>query len=244
MCFLKGESVMALNLLTLLVLLLPGFWSAWVYWKISRDDKQETNEWSTVALGFSFGIVNLGIFTMGNLALQYLFQIPRVLFDIGDDLSWLSEWQFWVSFFIIAVIAHIIGYLAGLLRLAGKIPALMLAKKASQRTGGNIGTGYKSSLKFIVEKEIPKYCITRIYKLGEESKPIVGLYKGTSGDEIQLCGKPLFREFEDYRMEDPCVTYFNINSNIAIDFVTTESETQKHHLQKLNEKYYSKPASD
>jgi hypothetical protein len=63
---------MALNLVTLLVLLLPGFWSAWVYWKISRDDKQETNEWSTVALGFSFGIVNLGIFTMGNLALQYL----------------------------------------------------------------------------------------------------------------------------------------------------------------------------
>lgn len=229
---------MVLNLTTLLILLLPGFWSTWVYQKISRDDKKYNGEWMNAAMGFSFGIINLGIFTIGTWFVGLLFKRTLTPFLNMKDLLWLNEWRFWLSFAFIALIAHATGYFAGLLKLNGKIPTFLLSRYASRKAGVNVGTGYESTLKFIVEKEIPKYCITRIYRPGKESSPIVGIYNGASEDEICLLGKALFRDEADYRMKDPCITYVNVNSGLAIDFLTTESATQQSHLDTLSEKYY------
>ncbi len=235
---------MPLNLTTLLVLLLPGFWSTWVYQKISRDDKKYNGEWMNAAMGFSFGIVNLGIFTVGTWYVGLLLDRSLTPFLVVNDLLWLNEWRFWLSFAFIALIAHSTGYFAGLLQLKREIPTLLLSKKAYGTAGFNIGTGCESALRFIVDNNIPKDCIARVYKLGPEPNPIVGIYDGASNDEISLRDKALFREDEDYRMEDPCVTYVNIASGICVDFVTTKMTTQQWHLNQLGKKYYPVPVKD
>gem|GEM_PF-5650854 len=48
----------------LLILLLPGFLSLWIYKQITVEDIDRRGEWTQVALGFCFGVLNLFIYSL------------------------------------------------------------------------------------------------------------------------------------------------------------------------------------
>jgi len=101
---------MSLSFPALLILLLPGFFSLWVYQGLALEDIHRRGEAHVVAIGLMFGLLNLGVWTL----VDCLF-CANLTIRFDEDVASLMQWAFVWRYALLSVLALVIGGSCGVL---------------------------------------------------------------------------------------------------------------------------------
>lgn len=185
---------MTLSFPALLILLLPGFFSLWVYQGFCFEDVHKRGEAHVISLGLMFGMVNIGVY--GLLGLMPCFDLTL---PINDNVASLTRWDFLWRYTVLSVLALLIGLFSGLLCRANWTPAALLRKFGASLAHIN-ETENTESLLHVFLQEHTKDGSQVIIEIQSDSGSVMGFYGGdglNSDGEIQLTRTDLFLYLDD-----------------------------------------------
>ena len=238
---------MSLDFSSLLLLLLPGFWSLWVYKHITSENLDKRGNWTTVSLGLCFGIFNflVAVATV-KVAGRFFYS-----FGITDNLLTLEKGfftamsfkgvenifsiKFVFSYAFLGLMALWVGAFAGCLQGKGKLPTQYFHRKVAEcLKKPNVQTSCESSLRSLMDEHIQKWpCwpeppIVSISKIGGAPEDhVMGYYAGFSESEKQInledvnlfLPSNLDKEDREYLQNLESVATVDLSSGIVVEFL-------------------------
>ena len=222
----------------LVILLLPGFWSLWIYQGYVTADI-EGRPWQTkLFLGLGLGVVNL------LLALS-VFSLLGWMFP---EAAWLGRWagmigelpgggandfvsevslgsglftlEFRLFFVLEAVISVVVGAAVIILNRWGWLPTqwlpnLLLRGVGHERT-------QNENIFNHIEREYTngRNSLVAIYSIADPSRKKIGIYAGALGKTKEICVScsEVFREDDPWLRRSESYSYFDLASGVVVDF--------------------------
>jgi hypothetical protein len=197
----------------LVLLLLPGFWSLWIYAPFTGYGFKalEWQEKAMMALGF--GVFNMALFAVIDL---YLYKID------GIEAQFLT----------IGILSVISGFISGILAKNELAPNRIYHKMTALAGRGAASTPYEKALDYydarhkdICEGEC---AIMKVYPIGEKEKAVVGQYTwgyGKTG-EVLLTWTAILKEFDLTRLCKSAIINDPVNNRIFEIYPLTKIEMQ------------------
>lgn len=235
----------------LLILLLPGFLGLWVYKQISVEDIDRRGEWTQVALGFCFGVLNLFVYSLTSKLLIRIFPLLKndLSIPIKNQINGLMEIKFWGIYAFLVIIALINGMVVGLMQGWKILPTHFLPKIAGKILKKEVQTKDETGLGKLIDELKPRYTtVVRIYPLGYPGKALVGMFGGFSESEGQVLiqDECLFRQkvlddqgnnWETFQTDLPSRTCVDFNKGIVVEFQNTPQNYQEEYRAWLMKKF-------
>lgn len=160
----------------LLVLLLPGFLSLWVFGRVTAEDFDKRGEWTLVSLGLCFGMSNLAVLMLVSLVVPWV------------DLNNLSSGfpyalSFWASYGVLVVVALVVGGGSGVLRASDIWPAHWVGTLGAKAAGRQARLlDYEGTLSYLENNVFHEKTIVRVSSLSCRENGVVGFWAGLGDD--------------------------------------------------------------
>jgi hypothetical protein len=181
-----------LDFTQLILLLLPGFWSLWIYTPFTGYDL-EAREWQVKAMmALGFGVFNLMLLSLINL---YVIEIDTA----------------GVQLLSVAVLSVLTGLAAGWLAQKEWLPTIIW-----QKLKGNSPLPYEKALDYLSAHRRDlyahggPYALMKVYPVGEEDKALIGEYAWdyAKTGEVILLRTPLYKgltleQYDNVVINDP-----------------------------------------
>lgn len=175
-------TLLSLNIGDLLVQLLPGFLSLWVFSRITAENLDNRSDWILVMLGLCFGMFNLSVVSLLCLALK-----------AGGDHPVLFSEAFWPWYACLVVISLVVGGIAGILRAKGWWPATVVASLASRAVGRTQeDPEYETCLRVIENHQLDENTVVRVRFMDGSGREIVGKWGGSTDSDFLVTDSHLF----------------------------------------------------
>lgn len=228
---------MSLDLTTLILLLLPGFWSLWVYKHITSEDLDRRGDWTQVSMGLCFGIVTLLCFSGVLGALSWVVEsfgksalsLKGLFPGRTEGIQCLFRWSFSLYYLGLGVMALVVGCFSGYLQGKGWLPTQILHKAAAKCLDRDVQTNCESALRLLMNEQVPLKTLVRVSVIGGDSE-VMGYYAGFSESEkqINLTQVDLFRNLDlksrNYIDDlESCATV-ELDSGLMVEFLLESSE--------------------
>jgi hypothetical protein len=247
------RKIMSFGLSELLILLMPGFLSLWVYKRISVEDLDKRSEVTQTALALFFGLMALmsaslvDSFTCFKAITGLRISIES---ERGAFLSLFSG-EFWLGYICLIVLSLLLGFCAGILQGYHCLPTDFLGRLGAWFLKRGPKEGCESSLRAVVNKLNMRENgnpLVRVYQIGENrEQPLIGIWNGYSETEkeidlidLELCASDptLNQKIENQAR----ICWVNHESGIAVEFVASGREFNKGILKILEKKRAEKVA--
>jgi hypothetical protein len=165
-----------LNFTQLVLLLLPGFWSLWIYTPFAGYDL-EAREWQVKAMmGLGFGVFNLMLLGL----------LDMYVYKVG-----MAE----LRLLLVAALSVVTGVVSGVLAKIELLPTLMWRGKGAAASPYEKGLDYVDAHRNDICECQGPYSLMKVYPVGEEEKAIIGEYISGYGKtgEVILARTPLYK---------------------------------------------------
>lgn len=139
---------MSLTFPLLIILLLPGFLSLWVYRGFTLEEIHKKGEWHYCALGLLFGVLNLGAFLLPSKCFIHSF----VSLLQSESAEFFISFRFWIWYFGLVISALVIGLLCGLLFARFSSPVGFLRRIGAKILGVPCITAAESALNDLIRE--------------------------------------------------------------------------------------------
>lgn len=226
-----------MDLALLLIFLLPGFWSLWVFQRITREQIENRPDRTLFVLGLCFGLCNLLLtYALASL-ITHLTMIPFfpeiTSFSSGEGFGSIFQlfetWEFWRTFLLLTVVSLIMGAVAGACRAKDIWPVVWVAHLGAKLVD-RIPTqmDYETALSTVLENELNAASIIRISSLTCSECRVVGLFNGSSNseDHILLKDVNLFSPDEfPYGFDFSACA--DLSKGVLVEYLTCPSDLQQ-----------------
>jgi hypothetical protein len=160
-----------INFTQLIILLLPGFWSLWIYSPFTGYDFKALEWQEKIMMALGFGVFNL---------------IALSGFNLVCEIGTIEK-----QFLSVGILSIISGFLGGLLAQKEWLPTLIWHKIVAKHKNGPAATPYEKALDYYDahRKDICEgdCAIMKVYPVGEENKALIGEYQwgyGKTGEVL------------------------------------------------------------
>lgn len=239
---------MNLDLSLVLLLLLPGFLSLWIYKQGTIEDLDRRGEWTQAVLGLCFGVANIFVYILffeGVIKTYFgISSIPNI--SENDGLAALITSGVLSRYLLLILISLFVGTFTSLLEGRGGLPTHFLAVFVSRILVRPLRRRNESAIGALIVDMQPNYeSIVRIYQLGNSEKALVGTYGGFSENEQQILlqDECLFRQsiyrngeyWKTFRENNPTRSCISLKTGIVVEFLDINKLDQAGYRAWLND---------
>jgi len=226
----------SLDILSLIVILLPGYWSLRVYERICFEDIHEEGDHSQFLLGLSLGIANLILgWSLSNSCLFLLSGISSLHIDFGQYYWSLPEIfengalfmpHFLIILGLLVVLSPFTGTLWGILQRSSLSPVEWIISKVCKKMEIGSRTKNSDNINFIMDECLnSEPCFVRI-TTKESSSPVIGFLLAGNSAGIVLIGDGNLAEDFDFFNDPRKITYVNFESGVEVEYCTARRSEQ------------------
>lgn len=219
----------------LTILLLPGFWSFWIYQSFATADL-EGRSWGTkLFLGLGFGVVNVLI--MYGLLNLWVYFFPRIIWlgEVRLDLFFaklstgngLFTHEFLVFFTMLAIGSVFLGGFMIRMSICGWLPTQWLPNLFLKKGVGYNTTLNEQALEHIDREYLKgRSSLVVVYPLADPTKKKIGLFGGGMGKKKEIC----IKNTNDYQQDDKSLqqsesySIVDLGCGTVIDFFPIDDE--------------------
>ncbi|MEA4876805.1 MAG: hypothetical protein VB083_02745 [Aminobacterium sp.] len=218
-----------INLSFLLILLLPGFVSLWVFKRITKENMDKRGEWMVFVLGCCFGVADIASFSILRSLLESVWPLPVSFLAGGSNLKILFSPPFWIEYSFLSGIALFMGGFVAFLRAKSFWVPQVVANCVGKILNRPASIDeYETGFSYVVADpdKITKSTIMKVSNWQSNRASLVGTFAGESHSDILLAHTELFDPdgFPYGFKTDVCIDW---EKGVVIEYVVSSIEDQQ-----------------
>ncbi len=233
---------MAFDLITLIMLIVPGFWSMWIYQAQSYKDI-ESRQWESKGImALSFGLINLVIaYSLAAVCVRFascsltpLHEAAQAIIAGKTD----SIGIYAMALFFLIVASIVTAALAIVCDRKGWFPNRWLPRKL-QKKSDELMVPYDFCLDGVFKQFEGKSAVVLYYKLGHRDEALAGycVLKSCKEKEMCLLGTHLFTKDHPLFQGYQCFSFVKHGSDYVFEIFPVENEVFNTAYQELVNEY-------